>query len=126
MGLGYTKSATRYLVDTFPCWSQRTSASKRSAVGKRYLVRLTQETPWILWLRMCYTSIFERMVYTPAHALIVKGWRARSDGIMSNTRRDHGSKKRQTSEAISQKTQSATPHAVLRSAGVTKTCPRLS
>src|SRR6266566_2206739 len=32
MGLGYTKIATRYLVDMFPCWSQRTSASRRSAV----------------------------------------------------------------------------------------------
>src|SRR3989442_6853560 len=32
MGLGYTKSATRYLVDTFPCWSPTTSASRRSAV----------------------------------------------------------------------------------------------
>src|SRR5712691_2961515 len=31
MGLGYTKSATRSVVETFPCWSPRTSASKRSA-----------------------------------------------------------------------------------------------
>src|SRR6266446_1593721 len=32
MALGYTKTATRSVVDTFPCWSLRTSASRRSAV----------------------------------------------------------------------------------------------
>src|SRR6266436_9713499 len=32
MALGYTKTATRSIVDTFPCWSQSTSASRRSAV----------------------------------------------------------------------------------------------
>src|SRR2546430_7672495 len=31
MALGYTKTATRSVVDTFPCWSQRMSASRRSA-----------------------------------------------------------------------------------------------
>src|SRR6266481_4973583 len=31
MGLGYTKTTTRSVVDTFPCWSSRTSASRRSA-----------------------------------------------------------------------------------------------
>src|SRR6266478_6933492 len=32
MGLGYTKSATRSVVEMFPCWSPRTSASTRSTV----------------------------------------------------------------------------------------------
>src|SRR5437667_10363870 len=31
MGLGYTKSVTKVLVIYVPCWSPRTSASKRSA-----------------------------------------------------------------------------------------------
>src|SRR6266581_2585065 len=47
MGLGYTKTATRSVVDTFPCWSPRTSASKRkvampithtNAKGKTYVL----------------------------------------------------------------------------------------
>src|SRR5712691_3005554 len=29
MGLGYTKTATRSVVETFPCWSPRTSTSRR-------------------------------------------------------------------------------------------------
>src|SRR5215470_18720113 len=61
-----------------------------------------------------------------AHRFIVKGWRAGSDVITSNTGRDHGSQKRQTSEAISAKTQSATPHALLRSASVAQPRPRLA
>src|SRR5713101_6972544 len=32
MGLGYTKSATRSVVEMFPCWSPRMSASTRSTV----------------------------------------------------------------------------------------------
>src|SRR6266478_3382879 len=39
---------------------------------------------------------------------------------------DHGTQKRQTSAAISQKTQSATPYALLRAAGVTQPRPRIS
>jgi hypothetical protein len=58
-------------------------------------------------------------------ALIVQGWRAGSDRIMSNTGGDHGTQKRQTSEAISQKTQSATPHALLRSADFTQPHKRM-
>src|SRR5215471_6636537 len=61
-----------------------------------------------------------------AHMFIVTGWRAGSDVITSNTGRDHGTQKRQTSEAVSAKTQSATPHALLRSAGVAQPRPRLS
>src|SRR5215831_11319356 len=59
-------------------------------------------------------------------ALIVKAWRAGSDSIMSNTGRDHGTQKRQTSETISQKTQSAAQHATLRSAGVAQARSRLA
>src|SRR5215813_3861273 len=76
-----------------------------------------QQTHWIIWLRRCYTGIA---------ALIVKGWRAGSDSIVSNPGGDHGTQKRQTSEAISQKTQSAAQHATLRSAGIAQARPRLA
>src|SRR4029453_16630704 len=61
-----------------------------------------------------------------AHALIVKAWRAGSDSICPTQGGDHGSQKRQTSETISQKTQSAAQHATLRSAGVAQARPRLA